>query len=105
MQGHYLQTFPRRMTGAVQGNQIRSDQRRVRVKPIARRGFDSRHGGTVSQDYPILATGCAFDSIRACFCRGPQVVLKPGAPGANNLLRHGGRCGKSPAGYGVFGCR
>ena len=82
------------MTGAVQGHKIRSDRRRIRASLSRGPGFDSRHGGTVSQGLSILATVAPLMASAPVFVGGPQVVLKPGAPGAKQPhAQHGWRCG------------
>ena len=41
-----------------------------------------------SKDYPITATVAPLMASAPVFVGGPQVVLKPGAPGASNLMRN-----------------
>ena len=52
------------------------------------------------KDYPILATVAPLMASAPVFVGGPQVVLKPGAPGASNLMRNMVGAAATAAGYG-----
>ena len=82
------------MTGAVQG--IKSVATGGEFAPAYREGRDLIRGmeEQYRKDYPILATVAPLMASAPVFVGGPQVVLKPGAPGAKQPhAQHGWRCG------------
>ena len=52
------------------------------------------------KDYPITAAVAPLMASAPVFVGGPQVVLKPGAPGASNLMRNMAGAAATAAGYG-----
>ena len=88
------------MTGAVQG--IKSAATGGEFAPAYREGRDLIRGmeEQYRKDYPITATVAPLMASAPVFVGGPQVVLKPGAPGASNLLRNMAGAAATAAGYG-----
>lgn len=54
------------------------------------------------KDYPTTATVAPLMASAPVFVGGPQVVLKPGAPGASNLMRNMAGAAATAAGYGAL---
>ena len=88
------------MTGAVQG--IKSAATGGEFAPAYREGRDLIRGmeEQYRKDYPITATVAPLMASAPVFVGGPQVVLKPGAPGASNLMRNMAGAAATAAGYG-----
>lgn len=62
------------------------------------RGMEDKY----RKDYPVTATVAPLMASAPVFVGGPQVVLKPGATGASNLLRNMAGAAATAAGYGAL---
>jgi len=99
MQGP-LFSFLDQMTGAIQG--AKSFATGGDYLPAYREGRDLIRGAEEQfrKDYPKTASITPLMASAPVFVGGPQVVLKPGAPGASNLMRNMAGAAATAAGYG-----
>ena len=88
------------MTGAVQG--VKSVATGGEFAPAYREWRDLIRGmeEQYRKDYPMTAAIAPLMASSPVFVGGPQVVLKPGAPGASNLMRNMAGAAATAAGYG-----